>query len=114
MKTVLLTGNLAAASSQTTTVVHGLSWNKIVDVKVLVTGLSNITVRENFVDLRTTGGITGYQFSTLTDPTSILITRSSTNSVNITPALGLVPTYRILISYVPLYTLTREKNYQPT
>ncbi len=101
IKTKILTGNIAAASSQTTSVAHGLTWNKIVDIKVLVSGLSNITVAENFVDFRTSGGITGYQFSTFTDPTNINITRSSSNSANITPVSGLVPTYRILITYIP-------------
>jgi hypothetical protein len=101
IQTLLLTGNIAAASSQTTIIAHGLTWNKIVDIKVLVSGLSNLTVAENFTDLRTTGGVTGYQFSTFTDPTNVYITRSSTNSANITPASGLVPTYRILITYTP-------------
>jgi hypothetical protein len=101
IQTLLLTGNIAAASSQTTLVTHGLTWSKIVDIKVLVSGLSNITVAENFVDLSTTGPRTGYQFSTYTDATYVYITRSSTNSASITPASGLVPTYRILITYIP-------------
>lgn len=101
IQTRLLTGNIAATNTQTTIIAHGLTWNKIIDVKVLVSGLGNITVAENYVDLSTTGPRTGYQFSTFTDPTNIYITRSSSNSANITPAAGLVPTYRILITYIP-------------
>ena len=102
IKTKLLTGNIAANSSGlTTTVAHGLNSGKIVDVKVLVSGLSFIVVSENFVDFRSTGSISGYQFSTFTDGTNIYITRSSTNGANIGNGGGLTSTYRILITYIP-------------
>ena len=102
IKTKLLTGNIAANSSGvTTTVAHGLNSGKIVDVKVLVSGLSFIVVSENFVDLRSTGSISGYQFSTFTDGTNVYITRSSTNGANIGNGGGLTSTYRILITYIP-------------
>lgn len=102
IKTKLLTGNIALNTSGTTTAVaHGLTSSKIIEVKVLVSGLNNVVVSENFVDNRTTGAITGYQFSTFTDPTNIYITRHSTNGANIGNGGGLVSTYRIFITYIP-------------
>ncbi len=104
MKTILLTGNIAAgATVYTTSVPHGLNAAKIVEVKVLVSGLSNFIVSDDFVDNRTTaqGAISGYQFATFTDATNVYILRHQTNGSNINNAGGLVSTYRILITYIP-------------
>lgn len=104
MKTILLTGNIAAgATVYTTTVPHGLNASKIVEVKVLVSGLNNFIVDKDFVDNRTAaqGAISGYQFTTFTDATNVYILRHQTNGNNINNANGLVSTYRIMITYVP-------------
>jgi hypothetical protein len=104
MKTILLTGNIAAgATVYTTTVPHGLTAAKIVEVKVLVSGLSNFIVSDDFVDNRTVaqGAISGYQFATFTDATNVYILRHQTNGSNINNANGLVSTFRILITYIP-------------
>ncbi|GAB2610710.1 hypothetical protein GCM10027035_03740 [Emticicia sediminis] len=103
MKTILLTGNIAAgATVYTTSVPHGLNAAKIVEVKVLVSGLNNFIVSENYVDNRTTaqGAISGYQFATFTDATNVYILRHQTNGSNINNANGLISTYRILITYI--------------
>lgn len=104
MKTILLTGNIVAgATVYTTSVPHGLTASKIVEVKVLVSGLNNFIVGEDFVDNRTVaqGAISGYQFTTFTDATNVYILRHQTNGNNINNANGLVSTFRILITYIP-------------
>ncbi|MDZ7933896.1 MAG: hypothetical protein U5M51_02780 [Emticicia sp.] len=53
------------------------------------------------MDTRTTGAITGYQFSTFTDQTNIYIMRHPTNGANIGNGGGLVSTYKILVTYIP-------------
>lgn len=111
MKTILLTGALTpranpeTAASLTTTVPHGLDYNKIVDIKVLVTGVGiagGFMVAEGFTDNRPSGALTGYQFSTITNGSSVLIIRNSGNSNNIAPLAGSVTaTYKIFITYIP-------------
>ena len=112
IKTILLTGTLTSASnpetaaSLTTTVAHGLTYSKIVDVKVLVLSTSingGRLVAESFTDNRPSGTITGYEFSTITDGNNVYIIRTNGNSANIGPNVGASVTanYKILISYIP-------------
>jgi hypothetical protein len=104
MKTILLTGSLTqganpeTSASLTTTVPHGLNYNKIVDIKVLVNG-----VGMNGGFLAAEGATqSGLQFSTYTDGNNIYINRNATNSNNIRPAPGATTAvYRILITYIP-------------
>ena len=111
IKTILLTGSLTAganpetATSLTTTIPHGLTFSKIVDMKVLVLGVSNAggrLVAEGFTD--PTGVVTGYLFSTFTNGDNVFIIRSnatSTSSNNIRPSASVTATYKIYITYIP-------------
>jgi hypothetical protein len=96
IKTLLLTGGMGAA---TTTVPHGLNYNKIVDIKVLVLSTSingGRLVAEGVTDPA------GYQFVTYTDGNNVYIVRNATNSANIAPLAGLVTAaYKIFITYIP-------------
>ncbi len=111
IKTMLLTGSMTpgsnpeTAASLTTTITHGLNFSKIVDMKVLVLGVSNAggrLVAEGFTD--PIGVVTGYLFSTFTDGVSVHIIRSnasSTSSNNIRPSASVTATYKIYITYIP-------------
>lgn len=104
IKTILLTGSLTQAAnpessaSLTTTVPHGLNYNKIVDIKVLVNGVG---INGGFLAAE---GATqsGLQFSTYMDGNNVYINRSATNSGNIRQDPGFsTAVYRILITFIP-------------
>jgi hypothetical protein len=106
IKTILFTGTITAnaspetSASLTTAIPHGLNADKIVDIKVLLKGLGNNLVAEGFTDNRPTTPLTGYQFTTLTDPTNIYILRTNGNSANLAQT-NLRATYRVFITYIP-------------
>ncbi len=107
IKTKVLTGTITAGAatetnaSLTTVVTHGLTADKIIDVRVFLKNPNGNVVGEGFTDNRPTTPLAGYQFSTSFDGTNIYILRNNGNSSNLANTTGtLRATYRIYITYV--------------
>ncbi len=107
IKTKVLTGTITAGAatetnaSLTTIVTHGLTADKIIDVRVFLKNPNGNVVGEGFTDNRPTTPLAGYQFSTSFDGTNIYILRNNGNSSNLANTTGtLRATYKIYITYV--------------
>lgn len=100
IKTKYFTGTMTTANGGWPAagydIAHGLNSAKIIELSVLVTGLSNITVGEN-------SSIAGYQYSVFFEGSNIRLLRntSGTASSSITPAAGLSVTFKVLVTYIP-------------
>lgn len=100
IKTKYFTGTMTTANGGWPAagydIAHGLNAAKIIELSVLVTGLSNITVGEN-------SSIAGYQYSVFFEGSNIRLLRntSGTASSSITPAAGLNVTFKVLVTYIP-------------
>ncbi len=105
MKTILLTGSMPNAATTTVAVPHGLTESKIIDVRVLVTGFTNLIVSDNYTPTISSGStIYGFLFNTNIDGVNINIVRntSTTSSSNgIITAGGITASYKIFITYIP-------------
>lgn len=121
IKTILLTGSINVAlatetsASLTTSVPHGLNWDKIIDVSIILkptilsaSGNYDLIVPPNFTDNRPSpGGTNGFEFTYIIGSTSVDIIRNNGNSSKLArtavagtniPAYG--SPYKILITYV--------------
>jgi hypothetical protein len=121
IKTILLTGSINVAlatetsASLTTSVSHGLNWDKIIDVSIILkptilsaSGNYDLIIPPNFTDNRPSpGGTNGFEFTYIIGSTSVDIIRNNGNSGKLArtavagtniPAYG--SPYKILITYV--------------
>lgn len=121
IKTLLLTGSINVAlatetsASLTTSVPHGLNWDKIIDVSIILkptilsaSGNFDLIIPPNFTDNRPSpGGTNGFEFTYIIGSTSVDIIRNNGNSGRLArtavagtniPAYG--SPYKILITYV--------------
>jgi hypothetical protein len=121
IKTILLTGSInvalatETATSLTTSVPHGLNWDKIIDVSIILrplilsgSGNYELMLPPNYSDNRPSpGGTNGFEFTYIIGSSSIDIIRNNGNSGKLArtaisgtniPAYG--APYRIQVTYI--------------